>query len=568
MVGLAGHPLVVDERVVGVVAVWSRPVFSDAALRTLAAVADTLAVGIERKRALEALAESERLLRSVIDGTSDVVFVKDLAGRYVIANAAAAAIAGRSAEEMIGRTDEDIFPREVADRVRAADANVLATGEAQTYEDVIAEPNTGKSVTLLTTKGLYRDRTGRVAGVFGLARDITRHRQLEMELRQAQKMEAVGRLAGGIAHDFNNLLSIIMSYAGMLSADGPDSVSDPRDINEIMQAANRAAGLTRQLLAFSRQQVLEPRLLDLNELVTGVQKMLQRIIGEDIKSVTELAPELGHVRADPGQLEQVMLNLAVNARDAMPTGGVLRVTTQPITLDAAQAAGHPDMVPGRYVVLTVSDTGIGMDETTRARIFEPFFTTKEKGKGTGLGLSTVYGIVHQSGGFITVDSHVGRGTTFQVFFPFVSETSSTRVATPVGSQLVSAGHETILLIEDEDTLRRVAGHVLERGGYTLLTASNGAEAMVLAAQHTGRIDLIVTDVVMPGLNGREVVERLAPMHPEAKVLFISGYTDDTVLRLGILESNTPFMQKPFSALALARKVQELLRSDSDKQSAA
>ncbi len=398
----------------------------------------------------------------------------------------------------------------------------------------------------------------------GSLENITEQRQAEEgrlraeeQLRQAQKMEAIGRLAGGIAHDFNNLLCAIMSYADFLHEDLPDG--DPRreDVLEISAAATRAAGLTRQLLAFSRQQVLEPRVLNLNEVVAGVDKMLRRIIGEDIALETRLDPELGPIKADPGQLEQVIMNLAVNARDAMPKGGRLTLETAEIDVDDAYVATHGMGAPGRYAMLAVSDTGCGMDGATQARIFEPFFTTKEKGKGTGLGLSTVYGIVQQSGGFISVYSEPDRGAVFKVYLRYSDEVVEGGTRGNAPSQSVG-GTETILFVEDEAALRKVGRTILARQGYTVLTAASGDEALAIGQHYRGVIDLIATDVVMPGISGRELVCELLGSFPNAKVLFMSGYASAAVAHEGILEPGAAFLQKPFSAAALTRKVRDVL----------
>lgn len=513
-----------------------------------------------RTQAEEALRQNLGLLRSVIEGTTDPIFIKDLKGRYLLANSAAAALLRVPPEDMIGRDDTELFPPDKADKAQlivAADRGVMATGETRVYEEVLAMKK-GQPQTFLSSKGVFRDRDGKVAGLFGISRDITKFRDLESQLRQSQKMEAVGRLAGGIAHDFNNMLSAIMSNADLLQEDILEG--DPRreEVEEITLATRRAAGLTRQLLAFSRQQLLEPRVIDLNGIVAGVEKMLRRIIGEDIELETRLAPDLGSITADPGQLEQVIMNLAVNARDAMPDGGKLTLETSPVDLTGVYAAEHAGVAVGAYVMLAVSDTGSGMDADTQARMFEPFFTTKETGKGTGLGLSTVHGIVNQSGGFLWVYSELNHGTTFKVYLPRIDAVAPTRL-TPASSVAQSPrGHETILFVEDEDALRRVGREILVRQGYTILVAASGAEALTLGAAHHDPIGMIATDVVMPGLSGTEVASRLRVLHPEAKVLYMSGYTDDAVVRRGMVEPGTAFLQKPFSAATLARKVREVL----------
>jgi PAS domain S-box-containing protein len=510
-----------------------------------------------RTHAEEALRQNLGLLRSVVEGTTDAIFVKDLNGRYLLANAAAAAMIHVAPEALIGRDDTELFPPEEAGLIAAADRGVVESGETRVYEEVLAMER-GKSQTFLSSKGVFRNRDGQVAGIFGISRDITKFRDLESQLRQSQKMEAVGRLAGGIAHDFNNVLSAIMSNADLLREDLPSGDGAAREeVEEIIHAARRAAGLTRQLLAFSRQQLLEPRVINLNDVVAGVEKMLRRIIGEDVELVTRLAPDLGLIKADPGQLEQVIMNLAVNARDAMPDGGKLTIETAPVDLSESYAAEHAGVAPGPYVMLAVSDTGCGMDADTQARMFEPFFTTKEQGKGTGLGLATVHGIVNQSGGFVWVYSELNHGTTFKVYLPHVEGIALTR-PTPTASVAQSPrGHETILFVEDEDALRRVGREILVRQGYTILAAAGGAEALATAAEHHGVIDMVATDVVMPGMSGTEVVTGLRALHPRAKVLYMSGYTDDAVVRRGIVAPGMAFLQKPFSAATLARKVREV-----------
>jgi CheY-like chemotaxis protein len=371
-------------------------------------------------------------------------------------------------------------------------------------------------------------------------------------------MEAVGRLAGGVAHDFNNLLTVILSYTDMLMEDASPKDARAEDLSEIRKAAVAAASLTRQLLAFSRQQVIEPRLLNLNDVVESSEKMLRRLIGEDIDVQATLSSTPLTVLIDPGQLEQVMMNLAVNARDAMPTGGKLTLETANVTLDAEYARDHWPVTPGNFAMLAVSDIGCGMDEQTRSRMFEPFFTTKGAAHGTGLGLATVYGIVKQSNGFISVYSEPGKGTSFKIYLPLLDEAPEQYAAKP-GSEATPtpSGTETILLAEDATAVRVAARQILERLGYTVLEAANGADALSAAR---AAIDLLLTDVVMPEMSGRELVDRFAKLRPSTKVLFMSGYTDDAIVRHGVLRPGTAYLQKPFSADTLGRKVREVLDS--------
>jgi PAS domain S-box-containing protein len=403
---------------------------------------------------------------------------------------------------------------------------------------------------------LIRDGTGQAVEVVGSWSNVTERKHLEDQFRQAQKMEAVGRLAGGVAHDFNNLLTIINGY-GELVLKGllPDEPARAL-IREMVAAGDRAAALTRQLLAFSRKAILEPKVLDLKAVVADVDRMLRRILGEDIQLAVVMAPELGAVKADAGQIEQVILNLVINARDAMPQGGKLTIELHNADLDEAYALGHPEARVGPHVLLAVSDTGCGMDQTTLARLFEPFFTTKGE-RGNGLGLATVHGIIKQSGGHVAVYSEVGHGTTFKVYLPRLelrpgpSKSHHHQAVMPRSS-------ETVLLVEDEHGARALCRHVLQGCGYALLEASDGVEAVRVAGQHGGRIDLLLTDVVMPRMSGREVAERLAGTHAGMKVLFLSGYTEDAVVRHGILEAEVAFLQKPFSPASLAAKVREVL----------
>jgi signal transduction histidine kinase len=380
---------------------------------------------------------------------------------------------------------------------------------------------------------------------------------LEEQLRQAQKMESIGRLAGGLAHDFNNLLTVIRGYTELMKTKIPAGDPQLEDLEQIRRASERATSLIRQLLAFSRQQILAPTILDLNELVTNLHKMLGRLIGEDITLATVLQPGLWPVTADPGQIEQVIMNLVVNARDAMPTGGKLTIETGNVRLDDSYAKTHLETAAGPCVMLAVTDTGHGMDKPTQARIFEPFFTTKESGQGTGLGLATVYGIVKQSGGDIIVYSEPGQGATFKIYLP-ASEIAADRQAAPQAILRTRGGNETILLVEDDEMVRSLIRRTLQGQGYTLLEARHGDEALSLSAQHSEPIDLLLTDVVMPQISGRELAERLKTLRPQMKTLFMSGYMDNTVVRHGVLEAEIEFLPKPFLPSVLTSKVREVL----------
>ena len=628
------------------------------------------------------------LLRAVIENSPDPVFVKDREGRYLLVNRAGAHLLGHTVEHMLGRTDQELLPAELAHPLMDADRAVLEMGTTLMSERGFRVGNDLR--TYLTSRSVYRDGEGRPAGVFGighditgskrseerfenamreseaeyrllfeanpnpmwvydletlaflavndaatqsygysrdeflgmtikdirppeelprlaaslasggdpgtarstwrhltrdgshldvevvgsplmfrdrpaeliLAHDVTARKRLEEQFRHAQKMEAVGRLAGGVAHDFNNLLTAILGHSELLLGDM--SPADPRrdDLTEIVQAAERAAALTRQLLAFSRQQVLEPQLLDLNAIVTQLSKMLHRLLGEDIDLSLALTPDLGRIKADPGQIEQVLVNLAVNSRDAMPDGGKLTIETWEQEVDQDQAHADQPIPPGRYVMIGISDNGAGMDEGTRRRLFEPFFTTKEPGKGTGLGLSTVYGIVTQSSGYIWVYSEPGRGTTFKIYLPLADDADAPdAVVTPAPEAVVTSGWETILLVEDDAAVRKLAAEVLERQGYHVIVTGSATEARAALQQVDGPLHLLITDIVMPDLRGPDLAEIVRAARPECKVLYMSGYAPEAVVRHGSIQSGRTFIGKPFSPAVFVRKVRAVLDDD-------
>ncbi len=445
----------------------------------------------------------------------------------------------------------------------AAVGETLRTGKSYQLElEFIRADGTRRWVNALGSP--KRDRSGRVIGLHGMVQDITERKRAETErakledrLRIAQKMEAIGSLAGGVAHDFNNLLSVILSYTEFAVDELPEGSSPKEDLLEVRKAAQRAVALTRQLLAFGRKQILQPVPLNLNQIVTETEKMLRRILGEDIDFVQVLAPDLGVVVADPGQLEQVLLNLVVNARDAMPRGGRITVETANVEIGEEYAEGHMATKPGSYVLLAVTDTGSGMDKQTMSRLFEPFFTTKERGKGTGLGLSMVYGMVKQSGGNIWVYSEPGVGTTFKIYLPQAFVAATTIVRSSMFPSR-STGSETILVVEDEDALRKVARRALEGAGYRVLAAEDGDEALLVCARYAGNIHLLLTDVVMPRMSGRALAEALCKTRPTLKVIYMSGFTDDAMVHHGVLEAGTHFLAKPFTSNDVTRKVREVL----------
>lgn len=554
-----GAPLIAENRVIGALVVQSYTAgmrYGERELELLRFVSTQIALAIERKRSEEALRESEEQFRTLVDGLRDLIFALAPDGTVTALNLAFEDITGWPRDQWLGKPFVELLHPDDAPHALALLGQVLRGQQPPTAQLRVRTSQGDDRVGEFHTSVQLRD--GEIVGILGIVRDITDRLRLEEQLRQAQKMEAVGRLAGGVAHDFNNILTAISSYSELLLADFASE--DPRraDVEEIRKATDRAAALTRQLLAFSRRQVLQPKVVDLNAVIAGAEKLLRRLIGEDIALVTRLDRGLGTVRADAGQLEQVIMNLAVNARDAMQTGGTLTLETENVVIEASTLAAEERIVaPGRYVLLRVRDTGVGMDADTRRHLFEPFFTTREKGKGTGLGLATVYGIVKQSGGFIWVDSEPGRGARFRIYLPRVDEVAPPAEARVAGAE-PAAGTETILLVEDEDAVRAVARESLRRRGYKVLEANNAEAALAAAAGFEGHIALLLTDVVMPGLSGRALADRLATQRPATRVLYMSGYTDDAIVQHGVLEPGLSFLQKPFTPDVLAQRVREVL----------
>jgi PAS domain S-box-containing protein len=522
----------------------------------------------ELERANKALRESRQLIDAIVENVPLMVFLKEAKElRFVLFNRAGEELLGRRREELLGKTDLDLFPPEQAAAFMARDREVLESGRPL---DVPEEPIlTADGERLLhTRKVCIQGADGVTRYLLGLSEDITErkraeseHARLEEEHRATQKMEAIGSLAGGIAHDFNNLLSVILSHTEFAVDAIPEGHPVRDDLLEVIRSGGRAAALTRQLLAFSRKQVLQPVLVRPSQIVEGMEGMLRRLLGEDVELRKVLAPDTGVVLADPGQLEQVLMNLVANARDAMPRGGKLTIETANAELDEGHAARHAAVRSGPYVMLAVTDTGQGMDPRTQERIFEPFFTTKEKGKGTGLGLSTVYGIVKQSGGCIWVYSEPGRGTTFKVYLPREAATATAPHPAQRQGPSRSTGSETILLVEDDAVLIKVAKRMLTGAGYSVLSARDGEEGLRVAAAFPGVIHLLATDVIMPRVGGKELATELVRLRPGLKILFMSGYTEDAILQHGVLGAGTHLIAKPFTVSELTQKVREVLDRD-------
>ena len=557
MVAFAGHPLIVGDRVVGVMALFARHALSDSIISGLTSVADHIALGIERHRSNEALRIAEERMRFALENADVGIWDMDYTTGVLRWSETIEAHYGLQPGTFGGTFEAFVERIHPDDRASVLDTvgQAMKSGADFSVQNRSIWPD--GTVRWLNGSGriLLGEHNEPVRGI-GISLDVTGRRTLEEQFQQAQKMEAIGRLAGGVAHDFNNLLTAILGYCELVLADVSQNDSLRADIMEIQKAGTRAAGLTRQLLAFSRKQIIEPTLLDLNAVVTDIRPMLARLIGEDVQIVLRLRHESALVNADRGQVEQVVMNLAVNARDAMPKGGTLTIETAHVELDEQYALTHLAAKPGHYVVITVTDTGTGMTPEVKARLFEPFFTTKEPGKGTGLGMATVHGIVTQSGGSVGVYSEVGKGTSFKVYFPRADATE-TAVDTPAPVAQPRAGTHTVLVVEDADGLRELARRLLQRQGYTVLIAGDAEEAVRLFRENPS-IDVLLTDVVMPGASGPELTRQLVEQRPGLKVIYMSGYTEDTIVQHGVLKPGIAFLHKPFTSDTLGRKLREVL----------
>jgi two-component system cell cycle sensor histidine kinase/response regulator CckA len=556
-----GIPLKAANHTFGVVVLQSyadNVRFRDQDKDILTFVSQQLASAIEHKRSESALRRSESRYRSLIQCAVYGIYRSSLEGKFLDVNPALIAMLGYfSATEVLALDPkQDIF-LDPAEQSRVL--NEFRRGARLDGVEVRWKRKDGNSITVRLSGRIVTSPVESDEFLEVIAEDVTERRVLEDQFRQAQKMEAVGRLAGGVAHDFNNLLMVISGYAEVLLEGTDRNQALYPKIEAIQQASDRATTLTRQLLAFSRKQLLELKVVDVNAIVSDIERLLRPLIGESIELSCRLFPNLGRTRADAGQIEQVIMNLVVNSKDAMPNGGKISIQTANVRLDDDLRREHSYIKPGPYVMFSVADTGHGMDKETQCRIFEPFFTTKEKGKGTGLGLSTVYGIIKQSGGYVFAQSEIGRGTTFRIYLPRVED-----AAEPHGHLRVSpsaiGGSETVLLVEDEESVRQLVRETLETKGYKVLEADQGAAALKIASEHDGPIHMLITDVVMPGMNGRELSQQLCAAHPATKVLFLSGYAEDAIVHQGVLEPGTAFLQKPFTLQSLSRKVREVLNN--------
>ena len=513
----------------------------------------------ESKRIESALRTSEARFRKIIETSGEGIGIRDTAGALVFVNRRFAEMLGYQLEEMIGRNVFDLVAPEFRQAMSESGERRKFSGASEQLDLEFMHKDGSRISVILNASPLF-DAHGNYQGALGMLTDITQRKQLEAQLLQSQKIEAVGRLAGGIAHDFNNLLTAIRGHVELLLSEASHDSAFYGDIDEIRKAADRAAALTQQLLAFSRRQILQPRVIEIDRIVGDMNTLLRRLIGEDIQLETDLKAAHTCVRADPGQIEQVLLNLAVNARDAMPQGGVLVIATRVADIDDDFVQANPGARAGRHVELAVGDSGVGMDEETLSHLFEPFFTTKELGKGTGLGLATVYGIIKQSDGYIRVVSEADQGTRFEIFLPVVHESPSP-LREPAPRRVTGMGKgETVLVCEDEEAVRALACRVLRTRGYNVLEAGDGVHALAVAHQHGREIHLLLTDVVMPLMGGRELAEKLCTERPRLKVLYMSGYTDDALIQRGISQGRDSFIEKPFTPYSLTLKVREVLEA--------
>ena len=509
-----------------------------------------------RRRAEAKLAEHRALLAALVKAAPVAIVALDPEERVTLWNAAAERLFGWRADEVVARRMPFSDTRDSEDYAQVRDR--VRTGQTVTGVETRCPRKDGSTVDVLLSCAPFQDSQADLFGTVSLYLDRSEYRHLEEQLRQSQKMDAIGQLAGGVAHDFNNLLTVIKAYSGILADQLDDDDPLKIDVGEIQRAAGRASSLTQQLLAFSRKQVLQPRILDLNRVSRELEPMLHRLIGDDVEVVLRLDETIGRVKADRSQVEQVLINLIVNARDAMPHGGTVSIETANVELAGDYQRQRPIVAPGQYVMIAVSDTGVGMDDVTQSRIFEPFFTTKPAGKGTGLGLSTVYGIVKQSSGYIWVYSEPGVGTTFKVYLPMLEAAEMIPTATAHSAATIVIGSETVLLVEDEPSVRSIARRILERNGYTVLEAHDGRHALRVAEQYRQPIQLLLTDMMMPELTGRDVWAALAARRSDMRVLYMSGYTNDDMVRRGLLDVDAAFLQKPFTAPDLARAVRSTL----------
>jgi len=558
-----GVPLRAGNQTFGVLVVQSYHEdvrFGERDKEILTFVSQQLASAIDHKRHEEALRHSEARYRSLVQSAVYGIYRASIEGRFLDVNPALIHMLGYDSAEDVVRLDpqQDVFLESSAHSHLMQEFQ--RTGNLDSAE-VRWKKKDGTAITVRLSGRSADAGDDRDATLEIIAEDVTERRALEDQFRQAQKMEAVGRLAGGVAHDFNNLLMVVSGYTEVLLEDLKESDPLLPKVQAIQQAADRATTLTRQLLAFSRKQLLELKVVDVNAIVADMERLLRPLIGENIDLTTKLTPNLGHTRADAGQLEQVIMNLVVNAKDAMPTGGRIVIQTSEEELDAVRRE-HSLIQPGSYILLSVSDTGAGMDKETQSRIFEPFFTTKEKGKGTGLGLSTVYGIVKQSGGYIFAHSESGAGTTFRIYLPKVLDPAGQPGAVKQ-PQVATGGSETVLLVEDEESVRELVRETLKSKGYSVMEAPDGIQGMKVAESFEGKIDILITDVAMPGMSGHELAKRVAASRPGIKILFLSGYTEDAIIHEGVLDPGTAFLQKPFTLQALARKVREVLHGEQE-----